>query len=643
VKPGGRMKHEILAAIGEGGLSQPYLVNAALAANDRIKYEFALLQMAAAHARAPDQAFSSLKRERIACGIDDPALDEVVASARRVGDAYQVRGAASIFARIAADLRLMATPVIQSGGTEFAARQDALLAALPNATNDTFSAVTLDIMTHAGTKNADSLHQLVMDLHKALNGMQAALAEEHIDGAAVYGVSNEDRTAVATFMAGLNRTARLKFDHPGLATTAARHAGELVIQNDIGTTDAHVLVIHVTGLQVTVTYADVHTKRLAFFQDMLSRYNPAWETSPARRLGEGDQFDLTVGTWTASDTPQCLEYLAFLGSRLVFLIDWNRARKQLRGFLPSPARLRVLREAARLDVGHRAFLELGGARLVNQAIEAIGDSAVHFGDRLSDVLGVAETETFLIFALRAAAEGMLAHQSASLIRDRVRVELSRHFSNEERRLLRLAAEHAGLIGELALLSQEAMLIVAAGEGGVSTCAARASRFEHDADGICADVRLAAKRRPGHAAFETLLRTADDAADALEEAVFLSAMFAPGKQSAETMDALLALAALLVTTAQEWVKVLAHADHAQDPGAREDIDDLLTSLDRVLALEHEVDDAQRALSIEAVRSARDFRELHLAAAVGDRLEEAADALKRTSLMLRDHVLDDVLNG
>ena len=46
-------------------------------------------------------------------------------------------------------------------------------------------------------------------------------------------------------MAGLNRTAKLKFTHPGLATTATRAGGRLVIQNDIGTTDAHVIVIHV--------------------------------------------------------------------------------------------------------------------------------------------------------------------------------------------------------------------------------------------------------------------------------------------------------------------------------------------------------------------------------------------------------------
>ena len=83
---------------------------------------------------------------------------------------------------------------------------------------------------------------------------------------------------VSAFMAGLNRTAKLKFTHPGLATTATRDpADRLVIQNDIGTTDAHVIVIHVQDLTVSVTYTDVHAERLAFFQDMLKPRGVAWE------------------------------------------------------------------------------------------------------------------------------------------------------------------------------------------------------------------------------------------------------------------------------------------------------------------------------------------------------------------------------
>lgn len=47
------------------------------------------------------------------------------------------------------------------------------------------------------------------------------------------------------FMCGVEKTRRLKFDRPGLATTSTRCGARLTIQNDIGETDAHVVVIAV--------------------------------------------------------------------------------------------------------------------------------------------------------------------------------------------------------------------------------------------------------------------------------------------------------------------------------------------------------------------------------------------------------------
>ena len=354
-------------------------------------------------------------------------------------------------------MRIMAAPVTGAG---FAKRLDTLLAAMPPAEGDVLDRDALTAMTRANPPaGEDSLHRLVMDLHKELNALQAALAEETIDGAAAYGLQDADRPRVAAFMAGLNRTAKLKFDHPGLATTATRTGERLVIQNDIGTTDAHVIVVHVEGLTVTVTYTDVHPERLAFFQSLLSGAAVVWETTQAGQLGAGSQFHMATGRLDATDEAACQAYLTLLGSRLVFLIDWNRARRQLRAFLPGEPRVALLRWAADQDIGHRGFLALGGAKLVNQAIEATAGSAMHFGDRLSDVLGVAETETFLRFVLRSATDCMMGRRSPSLLRDRIRAELARHFSNEERRLLQVASDHAGLVFELACLVRDGALAV----------------------------------------------------------------------------------------------------------------------------------------------------------------------------------------
>jgi uncharacterized protein Yka (UPF0111/DUF47 family) len=631
------MKQQILAAIGEADLQPAAALNAALAANDRLKYAFSLLQLAVEHAHHPKQAVDSLKAERIACGIDAEALDQVIAGATMAGEVCRMPLAAEICARIAADLHAMAAPVLPTGKPAgLAKRLGTLLAALPTGADGLLTPAAIAAITQAGHTKQDSPHQLVMDLHKRLNAMQAELAEEVLDGAAVYGLADADRPLVAAFMAGLHRTAALKFDHPGLATTATRAGGKLIIQNDIGTTDAHVLVVHVQDLTVSVTYTDVHMERLAFFQRLLAPRGVTWGEGRSASLPSGSTFTMATGTFTASDMPACLDYVAFLGSRLVFLIDWNRARKQLRGFLRGPDRIALLTWAAEEDLGHRGFLELGGAQLVNRAIEATAGSAMRFGDRLCDVLGVAESVAFLQGVLRTASEGLREGQSPLLLRDRIRVALAAHFSNEERRLLLLAADHAGLIFELAGLVRERLR----DQKHAGKRARRAGRFEHEADLLVIAVREAVRRRPEHLVFRRLLEAADDAADALEDAVFLLEL---DRLEGEPLEGLQHLAGLLVDGAQEWIKALGHAAQIGHDASLAESGDFLAALDQVAAAEHGADVAQRALAASALQHAGDFRQLHLFTTAGDRLEAAADALKRASLLLRDHVLMEVIGG
>ena len=631
------MKTQILAAIGEKELQPAACLNAALAANDRVKYAFSLLQLASDHAEHPEQAVATLKRERISCGIDDPDFDTAVAGARMMGKSCRVAGGARILAHIADDMRLMAAPVLATNPNGLAARLDGLLRALPAAADDMLDPAAISAMTQIGHDRTDSLHCLVMDLHKRLNVMQVELAGETIDGAAAYNLAEADRPLVAAFMRGLNRTAKLKFSHPGLATTATRTGGQLVIQNDIGTTDAHVIVIHVQELTVSVTYTDVHPERLAFFQDMLKPRAAKWESARTAVLAAGEPFYLATGRIEATDADACRANLEFLGSRLVFLIDWNRARKQLRGFLRGPDRVALLQSAAIAEIGHRGFLELGGAHLVNQAIEATAGSSMHFGDRLCDVLGDAGALEFLRFVFRTATEGLLTGLSHGLIRDRIRVNLVTHFSNEERQLLRLAGDHAGLIFEIASSVRDGLL---AGPSGADKRARRAGRFEHDADQMVVAMRETVRRRPEYAVFLSLLEKADDAADELESVEFLLSL---DTLEGKPLDELQILAELLAEASEEWIKALGHATQIGRDASRSETEDFLTAIDRIAALEHQADDAERALAASAVQHAKDFRQLHLFTAVGGKLEEASDALKHASLVLREHVLEDVING
>jgi hypothetical protein len=109
----------------------------------------------------------------------------------------------------------------------------------------------------------------------------------------VFGLHPEDRAAVESFMEGLNMTRALKFNHPGLDTMATRSGTRLLIQNDIGTTDAHVVVIAVKKHAVTVTYTDVHRARAKFFCALFDKFPAKWsglDRHVAAGLGEDNGF-----------------------------------------------------------------------------------------------------------------------------------------------------------------------------------------------------------------------------------------------------------------------------------------------------------------------------------------------------------------
>ncbi|HTS51392.1 MAG TPA: hypothetical protein VMH05_25770, partial [Bryobacteraceae bacterium] len=581
------MKTQVLEAIGQTDLRHLTQIEEGLAANDRIKCCLTLLQTAIAHADHPEQPTNWLPSTGLTTALDRRALDDFISKSHRENGSYRLSGCESIFNQIAQDLRSMAAPA----PPEFAERVERILSTLPKSQNDLIDRSVIDDLTRAGTDTADSLHRLVMDLHKALNALQAELAEERLDGATVYQIQDSDRPLIQAFMAGLNRTAPLKFNHPGLGTLAWRSGNKLIVQNDLGTTDAHVIVIHIEGLIVHVIHTDIHPERIQFLRDMLSGYAMTWTAGQSSRTespSPGVPFQLVTGTFEANDPAELTAYLNFLASRLVFLIDWNRARKELRSFLPGKQRIAVLKWAAESEIGHRAFLELGGAQLINRAIESTAGSAMHFGDRLCDVLGHEPAMDFVRFVFRAAMEGLREHHSSGLIQDRVRAELQVHFSSEGKRLLELASEQAAIIVEIASLVREGIRSIESGDrdGHYQRLAQRAREFEHSADQLVVASREAVRRRPEYEMLFRLLETADNAADELEEVAFLMELLVKSQPSGEALETLGTLADLLVEAAQEWVKALSrgsHVDKSSGMGAQDDVRDFLTAIDALFAL------------------------------------------------------------
>ncbi len=645
--PQGTVKRDVLEELGEPTLLLPALINSGLDANERAKYLLSLLQTARSSADAPSQVYSTLRAERLAAGIGDMSLDDVVASSRQLGsDQYYVPQARRIHKDLAKAIGDMLAPLAAAhgaapaAGMPYADRLTALLSQSGPLDGDRIPGSYIDAMTSGRRDAGDSLHQLVMDAHRELNRLQARVATATVHGAAVYGLADGDQDLVSAFMSGLEQTAPLKFDHPGLATTATRMGERLLIQNDLGTTSAHVVVIAVEGAAVTITYTDVHLRRLEFFASLLDRFPVQWSDTERRqrgaRLGE---HHVASGRFEAGSRSELADYLSYVGSRLVFVLDWNRARKRLQAYLSQADAIAVLRWAADNNLGHMAFLVLGGERLLYAAVEQAVRVRARYGEPLTEVLGHDETVAVTKFAFRAAAEGMLTGQSHLLIKDKLRVEVLRHAQAAERLLLDASAEHAGLIVETAQALQGALArlsLTADADSYLGRATRRAADWEHRADQILVGQRQAARRVDGGDVLAGLTAAADDAIDSLEETVFLLTLLPPESMGV-LRPILQPIAAIAVQAAREHLKAALIACQVVDGAAPEDLEDFLVAVDNVTTLEHEADDADRTARAALVSAAPEFRSLYVADSISRGAEDATDALLHSALGLRDHIL------
>ncbi len=635
-------KTKMMQELGDKELLLPGMINEALRANDRIKYFFTLLQTAKGRADDPDAEVRSLKAEREASGIDDAKLDEVVAQSSRDGNGYAIPQISGIQERIVSDLEILVEPL--PGQEEFRRRMKELVGHVPPA-GDQVSGEFIHYLTSVSNQG-DSIHALVMDAHRELNRLQAAVYQESIDGAMVYGLADEpDRLSVRAFMRGLNRTSRLKFDHPGLGTTATRAGDSLIIQNDVGTTEAHVLVIRVTGLQVILTYADVHVERLAFFQWMLAKFEVTWSETTSRvakQLEEGNYF-LAMGTFRANDRTQLEGYLSHLGSRIVFLIDWNRARKSLRSFVKKRDAIELLKWTAESDVGHEAFVKMGGEGIVADAIERTPRAQLRYGQKLADVLGRKSATEFLKFVLRTCQEGMLEGRSETLIKDEIRAELAEHFQSIHEELYEVARDHAEVVVEISSAARDAVLHLGGGESEFfASAAARTNRWEKVADDLLNKVRQIVKRTGELKEMERIVSIADDAADSFEESVFLLSLSAHYDGGSAFFEHLRELAELSNKASMEFLKVAEGARLVRKAG-RQDLDDFLAAVDTTRTLEHQADEAYRSARAALLSEAKDFRQLHLFDEITSNLEEGTDAVTKAAIILRDFALEEVVSG
>jgi len=642
-------KARIVAALGERRLLLPALLNEALAANDRAKYRLALLQTAKAHADAPDLACSGLRTERLACGITDASYDDVAAETTRSGDdTYLVPRLCELCSSLRDDMAAMIAPFEAAQKAEahlFQQRLKQLTSQSWCGDEGAISAAGISALTSGDSAHGDGIHPLIMEMHKALNRLQSEIATDNVDGALTYGLQAEGRGLVAAFMKGVKRTHPLKFDHPGLGTTATRTGAKLIIQNDIGTTAAHVLVVHVEIPRVTVTYTDNHLPRLLFFQGMFADWEVKWGGVQSRtdQAFDGGVYHLCTGTYTARDKSDLKAYLTYLGSRLVFLIDWNRARKHLQVLVPKQEVLSLLSWAATNDVGHIAFLKAGGERMIFDALQFVAGGTLTYGVTLDELLGAEAAGSFLRFILKSCTHGLLKKRPLALIRDEARVELHKYYHSAQQYLLDLVSNHAALAVEIAASIRDGLLTVSQPEASprFELIGRRAKEWERKADELVIRARELAKQSEQADAIRQLLEAADDITDELEEAAFHLTLLTADALAEEIRLPLATLARLLVEGTQEYLKAIENARGIQRSGSPEDMHDFLESIHRIVAIEQQSDTVQREVRKALVSAAKDYRQAFVIAESAKKLESAADALMHTGMILRDHILAKIM--
>jgi len=329
----------------------------------------------------------------------------------------------------------------------------------------------------------------------------------------------------------------------------------------------------------------------------------------------------------------------------VFLIDWNRARKELRVFMRNPEAVALLKWAATEEVGHRAFLLLGGSALVLEAIDLAPKGQVHYRERLSEVLGPTRSRQYFQWLFRTATHGLRSGQPRLLLRDEVKAELLRYFHTLNEDLLEMCIEQASLLVELATSVQESLVALEGGEGAehAERGALRAKAWEKSADEIVVRVRTITRRSGSPALFRDLVGIVDDAIDALEDAAYSLKLATEHVRSTAVFTALVGMARIATEASQEFLKSI-HTIGLLGPASREEeMQEFLASADRVASLEESCDVALRTARQGIWSGSTDFRESALALEVAGHIEQSTNHLKRAAYTIKDDVFERLNQG
>ena len=205
--------------------------------------------------------------------------------------------------------------------------------------------------------------------------------------------------------------------------------------------------------------------------------------------------------------------------------------------------------------------------------------------------------SYLRFVLKTCSEAGLRGESDEFMQDAVRAELLNNFRDAERQLLRHRRRARGAHRSRSPAACATACCELHTAGAAAACARNAERakeWESRADELVNRARGVNSQAVPANFFRTMVETADDVADELEDAAFHLTLLPARTVPADSLSELPALGELLVHGAQEYVKAVESARHVRRGGAREDVQDFLSGIHRIQQIERETDEAQRGI-------------------------------------------------
>jgi uncharacterized protein Yka (UPF0111/DUF47 family) len=242
--------------------------------------------------------------------------------------------------------------------------------------------------------------------------------------------------------------------------------------------------------------------------------------------------------------------------------------------------------------------------------------------------------------LRVSTEALSKGQSVRMVRDRIEADLVRHLERVDSTLLAIVMRQTGLAHDIAAGLAHHIAALQAGrpvDGKLLT--ARAGRIEQKADRIALEAHQEVSRLNARPIIDRLVDRIEETVDELEQASFIGSLIPAGIDSA-LLKALAELCAVAISATEAAACALAAAAEVPE-GRREDSEDALAAVVRLIDAEHVADSCERDVTAHVFAGGFDLAASLSVLESARAIERATDRLAGFGHLLRHYIMADLL--